>query len=161
MCFCALVDFDIFLAVFFKLADYGAVDENNIAVRIVATDLALVLMQEAIVANPVGDVMRQPAVAFWTVIIRARCADFQREFFVPVHALGAVRNAEAVRDAGGWLALGSDSHIAYSLGMFEHCERIITGVNFPQDRILNVSPRRLLNYLEQRGRPVITELADL
>ncbi|PVZ85056.1 phosphatase [Serratia sp. S1B] len=69
--------------------------------------------------------------------------------------------AAAVRDAGGWLALGSDSHVAYSLGDFEHCERIIDAVNFPQERILNVSPRRLLNFLEQRGKPVIAELSSL
>ena len=69
--------------------------------------------------------------------------------------------AAAVRDAGGWLALGSDSHIAYSLGGFEHCERILKEVNFPEERILNVSPRRFLNFLEQRGRPAIAELADL
>lgn len=69
--------------------------------------------------------------------------------------------AAAVRDAGGWLALGSDSHVAFALGGFEHCERIIEEVNFPQERILNVSPRRILNFLEQRGRPAIAELADL
>ena len=69
--------------------------------------------------------------------------------------------AAAVRDAGGWLALGSDSHVAFSLGQFEHCERIIQEVDFPQERVLNVSPRRLLNFLEQRGKPAIAELADL
>ena len=69
--------------------------------------------------------------------------------------------AAAVRDAGGWLALGSDSHVAFSLGNFEHCERIIEEVGFPQERILNVSPRRLLDFLERRGKPAIAELADL
>ncbi|MFJ5389692.1 phosphatase [Pectobacterium sp. CHL-2024] len=69
--------------------------------------------------------------------------------------------AEAVRDAGGLLSLGSDSHIAFSLGDFTHCERILQEVNFPQDRILNVSPRRVLDFLEQRGMPAIAELTDL
>ncbi len=69
--------------------------------------------------------------------------------------------AVAVRDAGGWLALGSDSHVAFALGGFEHCERILEDVDFPQERVLNVSPRRILNFLEQRGRPAIAELADL
>ncbi|KFX07171.1 hydrolase [Pectobacterium betavasculorum] len=69
--------------------------------------------------------------------------------------------AEAVRDAGGLLSLGSDSHIAFSLGDFTHCERILRDVNFPQDRVLNVSPRRVLDFLEQRGMPAIAELADL
>ncbi|PWC11349.1 phosphatase [Brenneria roseae subsp. americana] len=69
--------------------------------------------------------------------------------------------AEAVRDAGGVLSLGSDSHIAFSLGDFTHCERILQEVNFPQERILNVSPRRVLDFLERKGRPAIAELADL
>lgn len=69
--------------------------------------------------------------------------------------------AKAVRDAGGRLALGSDSHIAFSLGEFPHCERILQEVDFPADRILNVSPRRVLDFLEQRGRPAIPELAEL
>ncbi|MDX5626600.1 MULTISPECIES: phosphatase [unclassified Brenneria] len=69
--------------------------------------------------------------------------------------------AEAVRDAGGLLSLGTDSHIAFSLGDFTHCERILQKVDFPQDRILNVSPRRVLDFLELRGRPAIAEFADL
>lgn len=69
--------------------------------------------------------------------------------------------AIAVRDAGGWLSLGSDSHVAFSIGEFGHCERIIEEIQFPQERILNVSPRRLLNFLELRGKPAIAELADL
>ncbi|WP_315707622.1 phosphatase [Brenneria uluponensis] len=69
--------------------------------------------------------------------------------------------AEAVRDAGGYLALGSDSHIAFSLGEFSQCEQILRDIDFPQQRVLNVSPRRVLDFLEQRGRPVIPEFADL
>ncbi|WP_459175636.1 PHP domain-containing protein [Ewingella americana] len=68
---------------------------------------------------------------------------------------------QAVKEAGGWLALGSDSHIAYSLGGFEHCERILRDVGFPDERILNVSPRRFLYFLEKRGRTPIAELAEL
>jgi len=68
---------------------------------------------------------------------------------------------QAVKEAGGWLALGSDSHIAYSLGGFEHCERILRDVGFPDERILNVSPRRFLDFLEKRGRAPIAELAEL
>lgn len=70
--------------------------------------------------------------------------------------------AVAGRDAGGWLALlGSDSRIAFPLGGFEHCERIIKEMEFLQEHIHNVSPRRLLDFLEQRGKPAIAELADL
>ncbi|WP_127959310.1 phosphatase [Serratia microhaemolytica] len=69
--------------------------------------------------------------------------------------------AAAVRDAGGWLSLGSDAHVAFAMGEFEHCEAIIDAVQFPAERILNGSPRRLLNFLEQRGRPAIAEFAQL
>ena len=33
-------------------------------------------------------------------------------------------------------------------------------VNFPQDRVLNVTPRRLLDFLVERGKKAIPELAD-
>ena len=69
--------------------------------------------------------------------------------------------AAAVRDAGGWVALGSDSHTAFTLGEFTECRKILDAVDFPEDRILNVSPRRLLNFLESRGMPAIPEFADL
>ncbi len=69
--------------------------------------------------------------------------------------------AEAVRDAGGWLALGSDSHTAFTLGEFNECRKILDEVEFPEDRILNVSPRRLLNFLETRGKAPIPELSAL
>ena len=69
--------------------------------------------------------------------------------------------AAAVRDAGGWVALGSDSHTAFSLGDFTECRKVLDDVDFPEDRILNVSPRRLLNFLESRGMPPIDEFAEL
>lgn len=69
--------------------------------------------------------------------------------------------AAAVRDAGGWVALGSDSHTAFTMGEFEECLKILDAVDFPPERILNVSPRRLLNFLESRGMAPIAGFADL
>ncbi|AFJ47532.1 phosphatase [Shimwellia blattae] len=69
--------------------------------------------------------------------------------------------AEAVRDAGGWLALGSDSHTAFTLGDFSECRKILDAVDFPEDRILNVTPRRLLDFLEFRGMKPVAEFASL
>ncbi|MCX8956276.1 phosphatase [Erwinia psidii] len=69
--------------------------------------------------------------------------------------------AAAVRDAGGWIAFGSHSHTAFTLGNFEHCLRIAKEVDFPQDRILNVTPRRLLDFLQRRTGKRIAELADM
>ncbi|CBG87865.1 phosphatase [Citrobacter rodentium] len=69
--------------------------------------------------------------------------------------------AAAVRDAGGWVALGSDSHTAFTMGDFSECRKILDDVDFPEDRILNVTPARLLNFLESRGMAPIPEFADL
>lgn len=60
--------------------------------------------------------------------------------------------AEAVRDAGGKLALGSDSHIAYHLGDFPHCQEIMTLTEFPLDRVINRSVAATLDFLAERGR---------
>lgn len=68
--------------------------------------------------------------------------------------------AQAVKDAGGLIAIGSDSHIAYSLGNFDEALRILEDIDFPEDRILNVTPRRLLDYLESHGGKPIIEFAD-
>lgn len=69
--------------------------------------------------------------------------------------------AEAVRDAGGWLALGSDSHTAFTLGDFDECLKILREIDFPQERILNVSPQRILTFLEARGMSPVVEFASL
>lgn len=68
--------------------------------------------------------------------------------------------AAAVRDAGGWLSLGTDSHIAWTLGDFQQCERLLREVDFPPERILNRSPRQLLDFLAARNKPV-SEAAQL
>ena len=74
--------------------------------------------------------------------------------------VGSEDNCRAIA-AGGWVALGSDSHTAFTLGEFTECRKILDAVDFPEERILNVSPRRLLNFLESRGMPAIPEFADL
>ncbi|XNM67352.1 PHP domain-containing protein [Escherichia coli] len=43
--------------------------------------------------------------------------------------------AAAVRDAGGWVALGSDSHTAFTLGEFSECRKILDAVDFPEERV--------------------------
>ena len=69
--------------------------------------------------------------------------------------------AEAVAKAGGRLAFGSDSHTCFTLGDFEHCLKITQEIGFPEERILNVTPRRLLDFLAMRTGKVIPELAGL
>lgn len=69
--------------------------------------------------------------------------------------------AQAVKDAGGFVSLGSDAHVAFAIGNFEKSLEILASVDFPEDRILNRSPRALLDFLEMRGKPPITEFAHL
>lgn len=70
--------------------------------------------------------------------------------------LMADKRDEAVR----WRVSGSDSHTAFTPGHFDHCLRIAREVDFQEDRVLNVTPRRLLDFLEMRSGRRIAELAD-
>lgn len=68
----------------------------------------------------------------------------------------ADKRDEAVR----WRVSGSDSHTPFTPGHFDHCLRIAREVDFQEDRVLNVTPRRLLDFLEMRSGKRIAELAD-
>lgn len=64
---------------------------------------------------------------------------------------------EAARDHGAWLAFGSDSHVAFTLGDFDYCHQLVQTSNFPPERLLARSPDALLGFLERRGHPPIPE----
>jgi putative hydrolase len=66
---------------------------------------------------------------------------------------------EVARDLGATLVLGSDAHVAYSLGDFSYAHQLIEETGFPPERLLNTSPERLLTFLNQRGHAPIPELA--
>lgn len=67
--------------------------------------------------------------------------------------------AKEVRDAGGLIALGSDSHIASSLGKFGRVLEVLTQIDFPEERILNITPRRVLDFLKSHGKKEIPEFS--
>ncbi|RKS86064.1 putative hydrolase [Orbus hercynius] len=69
--------------------------------------------------------------------------------------------AQAVKDAGGMLSLGSDSHIANTLGNFSHCFELIKDVNFPAERIINHSPQAVIKFLSLKTGRYVEELAAL
>src|SRR3990167_11276209 len=89
---------DLVLAVFNKFTDNGTVDKNGIAIRIVAANLALALAQETVVTHPVGELMRQPGAALWTIVIGTRCAHFQCKRLIPMNTLRTIRHIETVLD---------------------------------------------------------------
>src|SRR5258708_39598607 len=93
-----LLDLDQMTPALDELAFHLALDEQHIAFGIMPADLAGRTTQEAIIAHPVSEMMGQPRAAFRTVVVGAGRADFAREFLFPVHALGTIGNAEAVRD---------------------------------------------------------------
>lgn len=78
---------------------------------------------------------------------------------------GSVNNcteiARAVKAAGGLLVMGSDSHVAFSLGGFDKAIDIIEAVAFPMERLLNRSPEALLCFLSARGHKSLDEYAVL
>lgn len=65
--------------------------------------------------------------------------------------------ANAVKSAGGLLVMGSDSHVAFSLGGFDKSIEVIEAVNFPIERLLNRSPEALLCFLASRGHTTLDE----
>ena len=50
--------------------------------------------------------------------------------------------------------------VAFSLGDFDHCHRLVTGPTSPRSGSW-LAPRALLDFLESRGRAHIPEFADL
>jgi putative hydrolase len=69
--------------------------------------------------------------------------------------------AEAARDLGALVVMGSDAHFAASLGDFSEAWPLLEEVRFPAERILNASPGAFLDFLERRGHAAIPELAAL
>ncbi|MCL1145183.1 phosphatase [Shewanella marinintestina] len=69
--------------------------------------------------------------------------------------------ANAVKEAGGLLVMGSDSHVSYSLGDFSQALTIIDQANFPVERLLNRSPEALLSFLSIRGHGALDEYSAL
>src|SRR5262245_28557146 len=82
-----------------ELSDHGALDSQGVALGIVTADLAVRTAQDAVVAHPVRQMMREPGAALGAVVVGAGRAHHRRELVLPVDTLGAVGNPEAVLDA--------------------------------------------------------------
>lgn len=57
------------------------------------------------------------------------------------------------------VVFSSDSHSAFHLGILDHCIAKAQQVGFPFERVLSVSPARLLAFLAEHDKPVAQELA--
>lgn len=69
------------------------------------------------------------------------------------------RLVEVAKHVGTSLVLGSDSHVCYNIGEVSDSMRIIEDVGFPWQRVINRTPRSLLDFLERRGGAPIPEFA--
>src|SRR6185436_13615148 len=94
-----LLDLDQVTAVLDALAGDAPLDDQVVALGIVAADLAVGAPQEAVVAHPVGQVVGEPRAALRAVVVGAGRAHRGGELVLPVHALRTVGDAEAVLDA--------------------------------------------------------------
>ncbi|GIU11441.1 phosphatase [Shewanella glacialipiscicola] len=69
--------------------------------------------------------------------------------------------AQAAKEFGTILVMGSDSHVAFSLGGFTRAQAIIDEVAYPPSRLLNRSPSALLAFLAARGHETVSDLIAL
>ena len=68
--------------------------------------------------------------------------------------------AKMAKKIGNTIALGSDAHIAYFLGVFDEAVKVIEESELGYDKIINVSPIKVLEFLESRGHSRINEIYD-
>src|ERR1041385_2929027 len=81
------------------LARHLRVDIEDVALGVVAANLARRASEEAVVAHPVGQMMGQPGAPLRAVVVDPWRAHRGGEVALPVHALRTVGHAEAVVDA--------------------------------------------------------------
>jgi putative hydrolase len=62
--------------------------------------------------------------------------------------------AEAARDAGAMIAVGSDAHFHLLVGSFDNALAVAEEIGFPEERIVNRSAETVLSFLQgKRERP--------
>ncbi|MCL1073811.1 phosphatase [Shewanella dokdonensis] len=66
--------------------------------------------------------------------------------------------AKLAKQYDAQLVLGSDSHVAFTLGQFDEALKIIDAVGYSHQRLLNYSPNKLLNFLQTRGHRTVSDL---
>jgi putative hydrolase len=64
------------------------------------------------------------------------------------------RIAAKASEKGIMLVAGSDCHICYDVGKFNKVEEIFEEIAMPEELVINTDPRKLIDYLNGRGRKV-------
>lgn len=69
---------------------------------------------------------------------------------------GSLKNciviAERAYNYGNKIAVGSDSHIAYTIGKFDKAMEIIKSAGIKEENIINTEADKLKNYLKEKGK---------
>ncbi|WP_193014452.1 MULTISPECIES: phosphatase [Gammaproteobacteria] len=148
---------DIVLAGFHDpvMGSLGLVDNTKALVATITSGIVQIITHPGNPKYPIDIIEVAKVAAACNVALEMNNSSF-------IHSrMGSEKNcieiAKAVRDAGGLIALGSDSHIASSLGNFDRVLDVLTEIEFPQERILNTTPRRVLNFLKSHGKKEIPE----
>ncbi len=64
-------------------------------------------------------------------------------------------------DKHNWIiSVSSDAHVSFAVGRFEHSLAIIDKVGFSEDKIINKTPARFLNFLAEHRSKAPKDLAD-
>ncbi len=66
--------------------------------------------------------------------------------------------AKLAKKIGNTISIGSDAHICYYMCNFEPSIEIIKAAGISEDKILNTSVKRVLDFLESRGHRPIPEI---
>ena len=67
---------------------------------------------------------------------------------------------ETVQALDWKVALSSDSHVHYTVGDVDTALEKIERIGFPEDRIVTLNARSLLEFLGEHGKPVARELSS-
>lgn len=147
---------DIVLAGFHDpvMGSLGMVDNTKALIATISSGLVQVITHPGNPKYPIDIKEVAKVAAEFNVALEMNNSSF-------IHSrVGSEKNcieiAKAVLDAGGLIALGSDSHIASSLGNFERVLEVLAEIQFPQQKILNTSPRKVLDFLQAHGKKEIT-----
>lgn len=69
-----------------------------------------------------------------------------------------VKVAKMAKEVGNIVSIGSDAHVCYFLGNFKEVEDVIEEAGLGYNSIINTSPSKVLDFLEDRGHAPIRSL---
>ena len=60
--------------------------------------------------------------------------------------------ARLCKEYGVKVTIGSDAHICFQIGRFQHAHRVLMEVGMPQELIMNTESSKILEYLKNKGK---------